>query len=148
MKNFILISPFSRPLTSGTRNPKNYPFWNEVIEGLPEYEFIQIGQEGEEILVNDCRFNLPPVELAKLIERVKIWVSVDNFLPHMANISNIPGIVIWGPSDPMIYGYPQNKNLLKDRSYLRPDQFGIWDSVEFNADAFIHPNAVIEAIRS
>jgi len=32
----ILISPYSKKLTNGKVNPKNYPYWKEVIAGINE----------------------------------------------------------------------------------------------------------------
>ena len=53
----ILISPYSKQLTNGKTNPKNYPYWDEVISQIQE-PIIQIGIEGEKQLVNDFRKNL------------------------------------------------------------------------------------------
>jgi hypothetical protein len=38
--------------------------------------------------------------------------------------------VIWGISDPDIFGYDYNTNILKDRKYLRPDPFGTWKEIK------------------
>ena len=48
----IIISPYSKALRSGKRNPKNYPYWQELIELIKE-PIVQIGIEGEEQLVPD-----------------------------------------------------------------------------------------------
>jgi ADP-heptose:LPS heptosyltransferase len=151
MKNYILISPWSKELRDKSYNPKNYPFWEDVIEVLKEeYDIVQIGVVGEKQLVDDFRTNLPLRIVGELLldPACYIWISVDNFLPHLAHVvGKEPGIVLWGPSDPNIFGYKQNKNLLKARKYLRPDQFGIWDGQKYNPDAFVPASKVIEAVR-
>jgi ADP-heptose:LPS heptosyltransferase len=148
MKNVILVSPWSKMLRDKSYNPKNYPFWPQVIAELKEdYDIIQIGVNGEQKLVNDFRTNLPMREIKKLILDTKTWISVDNFLPHLAHLLKKPGIVLWGESDPKIFGYPENNNLLKSRSYLRPDQFGIWDGRKHRPEVFVDAEVVINAVR-
>lgn len=151
MKNFILISPYSKPLRNGEQNSKNYPYWAEVINGLKDdYRLVQIGVIGEIGLVDDFRRDLPLRVIGELLmnKDLHTWISVDNFLPHLAHVVGCkPGIVLWGPSDPNIFGYKENKNLLKARKYLRPDQFGVWESIKFNADAFVPASYVINAVK-
>jgi len=148
MKNFILISPWSRILKDGTYNAKNYPWWEKVIAGLEdEYDIVQIGVNGEKKLVEDFRKNLHLREVGKLVQDCYTWISVDNFLPHLAHLIGKPGIVLWGVSDPNIFGYKENKNLLKARKYLRSMQFGVWDGVKHDPNVFVTADKVIEAVR-
>lgn len=151
MNNFILISPWSRVLRDGTYNAKNYPWWDDVIEGLKdEFNIVQIGLDGEKKLVEDVRFNLKLADIAQLIEDCYTWISVDNFLPHLAHLVGDPpkpGIVLWGTSDPNVFGYKENKNLLKSRKYLRKNQFGVWDGVKHDPNVFVSADKVIEAVR-
>jgi ADP-heptose:LPS heptosyltransferase len=142
----ILISPFSKALRNGGNNPKSYPYWKEFLKGLNGQKVVQIGVEGEEKLTKDFRKNLPFKEIEKLIQECDIWVSVDNFLPHMAHHLKKPGIVLFGQSDPKIYGYPENQNLLADRKYLRTDQFLIWEQAEYIKEAFVSSDTVLENI--
>ena len=53
----ILIHPYAKPLKNGKENPKNYPYWEELISLIYE-PIIQIGVEGEKHLVPDFRKNL------------------------------------------------------------------------------------------
>ena len=146
----IVISPFSQKLRNGKENPKNYPFWNEVISDLKDLNFqiIQIGKNGENKLdnVSDVKFNLSLTEIKDQILSADIWTSVDNFLPHFCNTFNSRGIVLFSKSDPMIFGYKQNINLLKDRKYLRQYQFNTWEECEFDTDSFVKPNIVVSSI--
>lgn len=128
-------------------NPKNYPFWKELIELLPEARITQIGSQGEEPLVSDCRFGLTLEDLKKLVATKDTWISVDSFLPHLAHHIPKPGIVIFSVSDPDIFGYKENVNLLRDRRYLRKNQFDTWESHSFVTDAFVNPGEVVKALR-
>lgn len=139
----IIISPFAKKLVNGKENPKNYPHWKELIRLISE-EIVQVGIEGEEQLVPDFRKNLPISELRQLISQCRIWVGVDSFFQHLAWDCKKPGIVLWSVSDPLIYGHPENINLLKNRAYLAQNQFLWWDFTEYNADAFVKPAEVLK----
>lgn len=145
----ILISPYSARLRSGKPNPKVYPWWPELIALLGD-DVVQIGTTGEERIAGVSRFMLdaPFHELRLLIAQASGWLSVDNFLPHFINAdcAKKPGIVLWGQSDPRIFGYPQNRNLLKGHKYLRQFQFDSWEAATYDAEAFVSPQEVIAII--
>lgn len=147
----VLISPYSQKLRNGKRNPKNFPYWQEVIDGLVQrgYAVIQVGR-GDETLFNNIQgmlFDKSLKELRTAIREVAdTWASVDNFFPHLCNLERKPGVVIWGRSDPRIFGYKTNKNLVKNIGYLREKQFDIWEAVEYDKKVFVSPEEVIAAI--
>ena len=141
----IIIAPFAKPLINGNRNPKNYPFWKELLALIDE-PVIQIGVESEEQLVSDFRKNLTMMELRQLIKDCRIWIGVDSFFQHLAWSEGKPGIVLWSVSDPLIFGHAENINLLKDRSYLAANQFLWWDFTEHNDQAFTVPEEVLKCL--
>jgi ADP-heptose:LPS heptosyltransferase len=141
----IIISPYSKKLMNGRENPKNYPYWKEVIDQINE-PIIQVGVDGETQLVDDFRKNLPLAELKQLLQQCRTWISCDSFFQHLGYIERKPGVVLWSVSDPLIFGHPQNTNLLKNRDYLAKDQFLWWEDQEYNKDAFVNPNDVLKAI--
>ena len=130
--DYIVVSPYSQ----NANHPKSYPQWLELIKLLKTtgYRLVQIGRSNEPTLdsidehVKDKSFS----ELQSLISGSKTWISVDNFLPHMVNCIDkiIPGVVIFSQSDPRLFGYPYNINILKSDKYLRPNQFDKWDDVK------------------
>jgi ADP-heptose:LPS heptosyltransferase len=142
----IIISPFAKKLREEKIHPKNYPYWNYVIEKIKE-EIIQVGVEGELQLVSDFRKNLSMFELKSLILECKTWISVDSFFQHYCWELKKPGIVLFGPSDPNIFGHPENINLLKDRKYLREKQHWLWEQCDFDENAFVKSNEVINALK-
>jgi ADP-heptose:LPS heptosyltransferase len=139
----IIISPYSKALTNGNRNPKNYPYWKELIELIDE-PIIQVGVEGEEQLVPEFCKNLPIARLKELIAECRTWIGCDSFFQHLAWSCGKPGIVLWSVSDPLIFGHSENHNLLKNRDYLAENQFLWWNFTEYNADAFVKPEEVIK----
>ena len=142
----IIISPYSKALLSGKQNPKNYPYWKELIEMIDE-PIIQVGIEGEQQLVPDFRKNLPITELRKLIQECRTWVSCDSFFQHLGWDEGKKGIVLWGVSDPLIYGHPENINLLEDRKHLAENQFLWWEFVDHQNERFVKPKIVLEHLK-
>lgn len=139
----IIIAPYAQKLRNGKLNPKNYPYWEELIKLIDE-PIVQVGIKGEKQLVDDFRMNLPISELRKLIQECRTWIGVDSFFQHLAWDENKKGIVLWGVSDPLIFGHPENINLLKDRSYLAANQFLWWELTEHNNERFVKPQEVME----
>ena len=142
----IIIAPYAQKLRTGNLNPKNYPYWKELIEQIKE-PIIQVGVEGETQLVPDFRKNLPILELRTLLKECRIWISIDSFIQHLGWDEGKKGIVLWGPSDPLIFGHPENINLLKDRSTLVENQFLWWEFVEHKNDRFVKPKEVLAYLK-
>lgn len=141
----IIISPFSKKLTNGKQNPKNFPYWKDLIAMIDE-PIVQIGVAGEEQLVPDFRQNLSISELKSLLKECRTWIGCDSFFQHLAWLEGKPGVVIWSISDPLIFGHPENINLLKDRSNLADNQFLWWEAHEFDANRFFTAEQVFQAI--
>jgi ADP-heptose:LPS heptosyltransferase len=141
----IVIAPYAKQCMNGRKSPKNYPHWQKIIEQVSE-PIIQVGVEGEEQLVPDFRKNLSVSELRKLLRECRIWVSCDSFVQHLGWDEGKQGIVLWSVSDPLIFGHPENINLLKSRDYLRENQFLWWEDVPYNEDAFVDAKVVIDLL--
>lgn len=146
-EQMIIISPYSRPLRNNKENAKNYPWWSELTNMLLHRRLVQIGRKGEKQIVNEMIEDLSMKDLANLLKKSEFWIGIDNFLPHLAHLVKKKGVVLWGPSDPLIFGYSENLNILKDRSFLRRDQFGIWEECEYDPQRFVEPEEVIKAMR-
>lgn len=142
----IIISPYSKFMRNGQKHPKNYPYWEEVLNKIKE-PVVQVGIEGEIQIVDDFRKNLSLTELAELVKESKTWMSCDSFFQHFCWDLGKRGVVVFAQSDPNIFGHPENINLLKDRKYLREKQFWIWEQAEFIEEAFVGPEVVLEALK-
>ena len=139
----IIIAPYAQKLRNGKQNPKNYPYWEELISQINE-PIVQVGIEGEKQLVDDFRKDLPISELRKLVGECRTWISCDSFFQHLGWDEGKQGIVLWSVSDPLIFGHPENINLLKDRSTLVENQFLWWEFVEHKNDRFVKPKEILE----
>jgi len=138
----IIIAPYAQKLRTGKQNPKNYPYWEELISKIDE-PIVQVGLVGEKQLVPDFKTNLSIAALRELLWQCRTWIGVDSFFQHLAWDEGVPGIVLWGPSDPLIWGHSKNTNLLKDRSHLVANQFIWWEATEHCNDRFVKPNEVL-----
>ena len=141
----ILISPYAKQMRNGEKHPKNYPYWDKLIPMIKE-PIIQVGIEGESPMVEDFRQNLSLLELENLVNECKTWISVDSFFQHFCWDLGKPGIVLFGQSDPNIFGHPENVNLLKDRKFLRKNQFWLWEQCEANDETFVEPEEVLRTL--
>jgi len=135
------------------QNAKNYPIdsWNELIALLKftGETIIQIGVAGEQRIsgVDDFFVNLPFSEIEKLLLKAKFFISVDNFIPHFCHSIGVKnGIVIFSQSNPELVGYKEYVNILKDKSFIRPDHWKKWNMRAFNPDAFVSPEVVANAV--
>lgn len=151
MNNKIVISPFAARLFNGKLSPKNYPFWLRLVQLLNQsgYEVTQIGVAGEVRIPDVGQFvqNWPFDKLKVLVNESATWISVDNFFPHFCNCERLKaGIVLFGPSDPKIFGYTQNTNILRSRDYLKPFQYQTWMEVEPDPQAFVFPENVVPEV--
>ena len=166
----IIISPYAKKLREkDTPHPKNYPYWKELValikqqglgytgdsksgySGGSGHNIIQIGVEGEERLVENCQFGLPTPQLIEVCKEADTFISVENFFPHFMHFNfkgKKKGIVLFAKSDPKIFGYPENINLLKDKKYLRWDQFGPWEATDFVQEAFVKPDMVMKELKA
>lgn len=145
----IIISPYSKAMRNGKENPKNFPYWPEVIDTLKRDGFFvtQIGVPSERKMnADEFKTGMPLIELRYLIQECTTWASVDNFFHHLCWLEEKPGVVVFGRSDPMIFGHELNDNILKSRTYLRANQFGLWEDIEFSPDPFVSPDIVVETI--
>ena len=133
-------------MPNGQENPKNYPYWPELIKMIEE-PIIQIGVEGETQLVPDFRKNLSMDQLGELVKECRTWIGVDSFFQHLCWDQGKPGVVIFSQSDPNIFGHKENINVLKDRKYLRQQQFWLWTQAEYLIEAYVSPEEVFSKIR-
>jgi len=142
----ILLHAFAQKLRNGAENPKNYPYWKELISMIDE-PIVQVGIEWETRLVDDFRTNLSLDQLRQLLKECTTFISVDSFFHHLAWKEGKEGIVIWGKSDPLIFWHGLHYNLV-NREHLRKNQFGIWEDEPYDPSVFVKPEEVIKVLWS
>ena len=146
----ILFSPFARSLPNMDFNPKDYVWPEEVVKFLGEqgHEVVQVGIEGERQVANEFKKGLSFTQLGDLILACDTAITVDSYLQHHFDYLGKRAIVIFGVSDPLIFGHPRHINLLKDRKYLRPNQFETYNGHPWVKEAFVEPEEVVCALEN
>ena len=146
----IIISPYSKKTETLDNNAKNYPYFRELVEEIKirgDFYVVQVGVSGENLIgCDEVMFDFSLCELSLLIDGCHSWISVDNFFHHLAWTMGKRGNVIFGPSDPNIYGHSENNNILKNRKYLTPFQFGLWENIIYNKYAFDRADIVVKKL--
>ena len=146
----IIVSPF--PHDIGRPNAKNYPHWQKLIDLLKENDFFitQIGIKNEKRFknVDFYYFDKKLIELEELIKANDTWISVDNFFQHLNNAKiKKPGFVLYSRSDPRLFGYDHNHNLLRNIKFLRADQYGVWHNCPAIPQSYLSPEFVLKLIK-
>jgi hypothetical protein len=134
-KPLILVARGVRSLRNGNRSAKDYPFWGELIEKLKLHYEIQEIKE------------LPLNELETLINSSLTVICCDSFCQHFCWSIGKRALVLWGKSDPEIFGHVENVNIWKDKKYFRPDPYRWWEDVPYQPEAFPSPDQVINCLR-
>lgn len=108
-------NPILLHITSLTSKNQEWPLdnWVELIKSMPDYDFLQIGLTNEEKVEGavDIRGRHSFRETLAIIRHAKSFVGVNSSYAHATNAFNIPGVVIFGPAQPGIWGHPNNINL-------------------------------------
>lgn len=149
IKKIVVICPFSHKLSNGEENAKNYPYWDELVHDLKGAGCYiqQIGVTGENFIgADEVIFNASFDRLKDILDNADTFISVDSFFPHFAHYHGKHGVVIFSQSDPNLFGYPENLNIIKSREYLRKEQFWLWSQAKYNKEAFISSKDVLRKV--
>lgn len=104
-KNIVIV-----PASDSPRKIMSLDRWQLLTKELKEDGFfiIQTGRLRERHIANSYSLLglTSPQQLIAIIKRADIVITVDNFAMHAAYLAGTPAVVLWGPTDPGIYGYP------------------------------------------
>lgn len=151
MSSKILIAPYPTALRSGILNAKSYPHWPELVSMLKRngHEIIQIGIQGEQGIgeVDQFIIGWPFPKIRTLMEECDVFISVDSWFPHFAHYYRLPrGVVLWGKSNPAIWGYSENENLFVSEANFRQWQYQDWESEPHDPSVFVPARQVVWAV--
>ena len=148
INNRILIAPYARTHDHKKVNAKDYPYMNSLVKKLSDagYRVSQIGVEGEPAIIGVENFyiNQPIKKIPQLLKEHSTFISVDTFLQHIAALHSWRGFVIWGMSDPEIFGHEMHCNIVKSKEYFRANQYNVWMNEEPKPDAFLESSIVFD----
>jgi len=111
-------NPVSVHITSGSLAYKNWPLnrWEELLHRMPDCTFIQLGEKKDPRVRStvDVRGMTTAREAIAVVKHTRCFLGVDSFLNHATTAVGTPGVVLFGPSTPKIWGHAQNTNIYKN----------------------------------
>ncbi|MCU0467374.1 MAG: hypothetical protein MUF58_02145 [Arcicella sp.] len=110
--NPIAINPTSRT----TKNQEwDLVEWEKLVHDMPDVTFIQLGLADEPYIKGtvDFRGKTSLRMSVAMLKYMKGFVGVETFLGHAAVAVGVPAVVLFGPSNPAIWGYSSNTNIYK-----------------------------------
>ena len=101
--------------------------WEQLVKALPEYTFVQVGHTSEPYIKGavDVRGKTTLREAFALLKYADSFAGVNSSFSHASNAFGTPGVVVWGPVDPLHWGHDNNINLYKQVS-CAPCYYYIW----------------------
>jgi ADP-heptose:LPS heptosyltransferase len=89
--------------------------WSELVKQLPQYTFVQVGGIDEPKVEGavDFRGKTTLREAFCLIKHASSFIGVDSIHSHVTNAFKKPGVVLFGDSDPAVWGHDNNINVFK-----------------------------------
>ena len=108
-------NPVTFHVTSKASANQHWPRenWEELIERMPDYTFIQLGGPNE-IKIRGAVDLLGKTSLRMAVCLLKFahsFVGVCSSFAHATNAVNTNGVILFGPSSPSVWGYSNNINL-------------------------------------
>lgn len=107
----ILIAPAS----DSPRKEMQISHWEHLVEKLCKSGFfvIQVGRQRDRHVRK--AYSLlgltTPRQLIHIIKRCNLVITSDNFAMHAAYLAGTQAVVLWGPTESEIYGYPGQYNI-------------------------------------
>ena len=90
--------------------------WEELVRRMNSVTFIQIGYHKEARIEGavDFRGKTSIRQAMALIKYCRSFAGVDSFFGHVTNAFDIPGVILFGDSSPIIWGHANNINISKN----------------------------------
>lgn len=104
------------PSTEGTKNKEWFAgHWEQLISSMPQYSFIQLGLAKDELVKGaiDMR-GISIRDSMAVIKASMCYVGIDSFMAHAATAVSTPAVVLFGATQPAVFGSLSNLNLYTD----------------------------------
>ena len=82
----------------------------------------------------------PPLALAQRLRQVRAVVSNDAGPAHLAGMYNVPGVVLFGPTSPEIWGVPGMISLTSHECYILNENNGLREFSTFCSNLNLNLN--------
>ncbi|HEX8460185.1 MAG TPA: glycosyltransferase family 9 protein [Segetibacter sp.] len=129
----LLMQPFTKPVLMHvhSRSSQNHHWqmdkWEALIDSLPGYSFIQVGNKDEELIKNaiDFRGKTSLREAMCMMKFAYSFVGIESSFAHISGVFDIPGVVLFGDTSPLYWGNSNNFNIYKNVS-CAPCYYDLW----------------------
>lgn len=113
------LKPYAIPVaihaTASFSMNKYWPvhFWEALVRRNTEYTFVNLGGPLDQAIAGtvDLRGKASFRGMLAVLKYASSFVGVDSIFAHATNAFGTPGVVLFGPSNPTIWGHPNNCNL-------------------------------------
>jgi ADP-heptose:LPS heptosyltransferase len=107
----VLIAPFS----DSPRKMMPFEAWERLVWLLKEDNyFVLQGGRSMEIPIRGAYSVLgatDPKQMLYLIKKCDLVITADNFVMHAAKLLDTPAVVLWGPTQRIVYGYENHSHI-------------------------------------
>jgi ADP-heptose:LPS heptosyltransferase len=88
--------------------------WKKIIKLYPKIKFIQLGDENETKIEGTLDLLGTPIrKQLSVLASSNLYVGLDSFWNHAARALNVKSVILFGPTNPNIWGYDENINIYK-----------------------------------
>lgn len=112
-------SPILMQTVTGCSANKNWPHekWEALVASMPDHTFIQLGAKGEKPVAGAVDMTgLSFRESFAMMRSASAFVGVESCFAHASNAFQLPGVALFGPSAPVIWGHNNLTNLYRNAS--------------------------------
>ena len=103
------------PSSNGPRKEMAANQWEKLVAIMAAHQVaaIQLGNKRDRYIRGAYNFLglTTPAEALALLAKMQAVITVDSFLMHGAFMQKTPAIVLWGPTNPAVFGYDVHVNL-------------------------------------
>ncbi|MBF0345850.1 MAG: hypothetical protein HQL06_16680 [Nitrospirae bacterium] len=108
----IIIAPFS----DSPRKVMHQRKWHNLVDRLKSINDVLVMQVGKiyQLHIKNTYSLIgltTPRQLISLIKKCDMVITSDNFIMHAAHLVGTPAVVLWGPTEPFVYGYKEQRHL-------------------------------------
>ncbi|MFW9901093.1 MAG: glycosyltransferase family 9 protein [Candidatus Thorarchaeota archaeon] len=111
----ILIAPMS----DSQKKNMNPMGWIQIVEKIKGDDrlIVQVGVDSNPYIIGT--FNLigltSPAQVINILKKCDLLITVDNFIMHLAHMTKTRTIVLWGPTQFDVFGYPEHIHFTPQR---------------------------------
>lgn len=119
-EGYDIISKYNFPICinpSSTDKIKEWDYdkWEKIINFYPKFDFIQLGVKDEKYINGaiDFRSKFSLRQQLSVLCHSKMYIGLDSFWNHAARALDIKSVILFGPTNPKVWGYDGNINIYK-----------------------------------